>query len=322
VKTATLASAALVALAALGTLALAQPYPSRPIRIIVPFAPGGGSDIMARVIATRLTEPFGQQVLVDNRPGGNTLIGAELAARSAPDGYTLFLSTNGTVAINPSLYKKLPYDAVKDFAPVALVGVGPNVLVVHPSLPVKSVTDLIALAKAHPGKLSYASSGIGGAPHLAGELFKSMAGVNIVHIPYKGAAPATTDLLGGQVQVMFAGLGPAIAHIKVNKLRGLAVASAKRSQALPELPTIGEYLKGFEASSWFAVFAPAGTPNDVIARLNAEIVKAMARKDAYQQLMAQGYEPVTGTPEQLAELLKQDMARWANVIKSAGITAE
>jgi tripartite-type tricarboxylate transporter receptor subunit TctC len=322
VKPATLASAALVSLAALGTLALAQPYPSRPIRIIVPFAPGGGSDIMARVIATRLAEPLGQQVLVDNRPGGNTLIGAELAARSAPDGYTLFLSTNGTVAINPSLYKKLPYDAVKDFAPVALVGVGPNVLVVHPSLPVKSVKDLIALAKAHPGKLSYASSGIGGAPHLAGELFKSMAGVNIVHIPYKGAAPATTDLLGGQVQVMFAGLGPAIAHIKVNKLRGLAVASAKRSRALPELPTIGEYLKGFEASSWFAVFAPAGTPNDVIVRLNAEIVKAMARKEVYQQLMAQGYEPVTGTPGQLAELLKQDMARWANVIKSAGITAE
>ncbi|RPI43367.1 MAG: tripartite tricarboxylate transporter substrate binding protein, partial [Betaproteobacteria bacterium] len=184
------------------------------------------------------------------------------------------------------------------------------------------VNELIALARARPGELSYASSGVGGAPHLAGELFKSMARVDMLHVPYKGASPATTDLLAGHVQVMFAGLGPAIAHIRSNRLRGLAVASAKRSQALPQLPTIGEYLKGFEASSWFAVFAPAGTPSDVIARLNAEIVKAMARKDVHQQLMAQGYEPVTGTPEQLAALLKRDTARWANVIKKAGITAE
>jgi len=319
---AALALVALVSLAAFSSGSVAQAYPTRPVRIIVPFAPGGGSDIMARVLASKLTEPLGQQVLVDNRPGGNTFIGAELAARAAPDGYTLFLSTNGTVAINPALYRKLPYDPVKDFAPVAQIGVGSNVLVVHPSLPVKSVKDLIALARANPGKLAYASSGIGGAPHLAGELFKSMARVDMMHVPYKGASPATTDLLTGQVQVMFAGLGPAIAHIKVNKLRGLAVASAKRSQALPELPTLGETLKGFEASSWFAVYAPAATPADVIAKLNAETVKAMSRKDTYQQLMAQGYEPVTGTPGELAELLRQDMARWANVIKTAGITPE
>jgi len=319
---AALALVAFLSLAATAGGAYAQTYPNRPIRIIVPFAPGGGSDIMARTLASRRTEPLGQQVLVDNRPGGNTFIGAELAARAAPDGYTLFLSTNGTVAINPALYRKLPYDSVKDFAPVALIGVGPNVLVVHPSLPVKSVKDLIALGRANPGKLAYASSGIGGAPHLAGELFKVMAGVDMVHIPYKGANPATTDLLTGQVQVMFAGLGPAIGHIKANKLRGLAVASAKRSQALPELPTIGEFLKGFEASSWFAIYAPAATPADVIAKLNAEIVKAMSRKDTYQQLMAQGYEPTTSTPGELAELLKRDLARWANVIKTAGITAE
>lgn len=314
---ASLCAAGLVALDA-----AAQSYPTRAVRIIVPFAPGGGSDIFGRTLATRLSDAFGQQVLVDNRPGGNTMIGAELAARAAPDGYTLFLSTNGTVAINPSLYRKLPYDAVKDFAPVSLIGVGPNVLVVHPSLPVKSVKDLIALAKAHPGKLSYASSGVGGAPHLAGELFKSMAGVDMVHIPYKGAAHATTDLLGGQVQIMFAGLGPAIGHIKVNKLRGLAVASAKRSQALPALPTIGEYLQGFEASSWFAIFAPAATPGDVITKLHAEISKVMARRDVYEQLMAQGYEPMTGTSGELAELLRQDTVRWAGVIKRAGITAE
>lgn len=314
-----------VALAALGTAStpsMAQSYPSRPVRIIVPFAPGGGTDIFGRTLAVRLSEALGQPVLVENRPGGNTLIGAELAARAAPDGYTLLLSTNGTVAINPSLYKKLPYDPVKDYAPVSLLGVGPNVLVVHPSLPARSAKELIALAKANPGKLSYASSGVGGAPHLAGELFKHMAQVDLVHVPYKGAAPATTDLLGGQVQVMFAGLGPAIGHIRVNKLRGIAVASAKRSAALPTLPTLAETLKGFEASSWFALFAPAATPHDVIAKLNAEIGKVMARKDVHDPLMAQGYEPATGTPADLAELLAKDIARWSDVIKRAGITAE
>lgn len=313
---------ALASIGTAGTPGMAQGYPSRPVRIIVPFAPGGGSDIFGRTLAGRLNEALGQPVVVENRPGGNTLIGAELAARAAPDGHTLFLSTNGTVAINPSLYKKLPYDPVKDFAPVGLLGVGPNVLVVHPSLPVKTVKELIALAQSHPGKLTYASSGIGGAPHLAGELFKHMAQVNLVHVPYKGAAPATTDLLGGQVQVMFAGLGPAIGHIKANKLRGIAVASAKRSAALPALPTLGETLAGFEASSWFALFAPAATPQDVIGRLNAEIGKVLARKDVHDPLMTQGYEPATGTPADLAGLLAKDIARWADVIKRAGVTAE
>jgi tripartite-type tricarboxylate transporter receptor subunit TctC len=300
----------------------AQSYPARPVRVIVPFAPGGGTDIIARVMAPRLAEALGQQVVVDNRPGGGTIIGAELAARSPPDGYTLFMGLYGTMAINPSLYRKLPYDPVRDFAPVTLVGVGPNVLVVHPSLPAKSVKELIALAKAHPGKLSYASSGTGGAPHLAGELFKAMAHVDMVHVPYKGAGPATIDLLAGHVQVMFAGLGPAIAHVRAGKLHALGVASARRTPALPRVPTIAETLPGFEASSWFGVFVPAGTPQAVIARLNADIAKVMARKDVQEPLMAQGYEALTGTPEELRGLLKRDIARWASVIRDARITAD
>jgi tripartite-type tricarboxylate transporter receptor subunit TctC len=314
--------AAAVCAAAISLTVTAQSYPARPIRIIVPFAPGGGTDIIGRAIAPRLGEALGQQVLIDNRPGAGTIIGAELAARSAPDGYTLFMGINGTMAINPSIYKKLPYDPMKDFVPVSMLGVGPNVLVVHPSLPARSVKELIALAKAHPGRLSYASSGTGGAPHLAGELLKSMARIDLVHIPYKGAGPATIDLLAGQVQVMFAGLGAAITHIKSGKVRGIAVASAKRSVALPELPTIAESLPGFEASTWFALFAPAGTPKDIVSRLNAELGKVMARKDVQQQLVAQGYETLTSTPEQLAAQLKRDTTLWAGVIRTAGITPE
>jgi tripartite-type tricarboxylate transporter receptor subunit TctC len=314
--------AAAVCAAAISLTVTAQSYPARPVRIIVPFAPGGGTDIIGRAIAPRLGEALGQQVLIDNRPGAGTIIGAELAARSAPDGYTLFMGINGTMAINPSMYKKLPYDPMKDFVPVSMLGVGPNVLVVHPSLPARSVKELIALAKAHPGRLSYASSGTGGAPHLAGELLKSMARIDMVHIPYKGAGPATIDLLAGQVQVMFAGLGAAITHIKSGKVRGIAVASAKRSVALPELPTIAESLPGFEASTWFALFAPAGTPKDIVSRLNAELGKVMARKDVQQQLVAQGYETLTSTPEQLAAQLKRDTTLWAGVIRTAGITPE
>ena len=312
------------ALAGLGISALAYPqsYPVRPVRIIVPFAPGGGSDIMARVMAPHLGELLGQQLIIDNRPGAGTVIGAELAARAAPDGYTLFLGITGTMAINPSLYAKLPYDPVRDFASVVLVGTGPNVLVVHPSLPARSIRELISLAKAHPGKLSYASAGTGGAPHLAGELFKSMAGIDMVHIPYKGAAPATMDLLAGQVQVMFAGMGPAVPFIKAGKLRALGVAGAKRSPTLPDVPAIGEQLKGFEASTWFAIFAPAGTPPKIIAKLHADIAKVMARKDIEQQLAGQGYEPLTSTPEELAALVARDIAKWSKVIRDARIPRE
>ncbi|MDB5867010.1 MAG: hypothetical protein JWO70_4816 [Betaproteobacteria bacterium] len=314
--------ACIVAALAVGGAAIAQSYPVKPVRIIVPFAPGGGTDIIGRAIAPRLSEALGQQVIIDNRPGAGTIIGAELAARAAPDGYTMFMGINGTMAINPSMYKKLPYDPVKDFAPVGMLGVGPNVLVVHPSLPARSVKDLIALAKAHPGKLSYASSGTGGAPHLAGELLKSMGHIDMTHIPYKGAGPATIDLLAGHVQVMFAGLGAAIPHIRANKVRGLAVASAKRSVTIPELPAIAETLPGFEASTWFALFVPTGTPKDVVTRLHSEVGKVMARKDVHQQLIAQGYETTAGTPEQLAAQIKQDITRWAGVIRGAGIQPE
>jgi tripartite-type tricarboxylate transporter receptor subunit TctC len=306
----------------LTTTAHAQTYPTKPVRLIVPFAPGGGTDIIGRAIAPHLGQAFGQQVIVDNRPGAGTIIGAEIAARSPPDGYTIFMGINGTMAINPSMYRKLPYDPVKDFAPIAMLGVGPNVLVVHPSLPARSVKDLIAIAKARPGQLSFASSGTGGAPHLAGELLKSMAKIDMTHIPYKGAGPATVDLVAGHVQVMFAGLGAAIPHIKSGRLRGIAVASAKRSASIPELPTIADTLPGFEASTWFALFAPAGTPKDIVARLNSEVIKVMGRKDVQQQLLAQGYEAGTSTPEQLAALLKQDIPRWASVIRGAGITPE
>jgi tripartite-type tricarboxylate transporter receptor subunit TctC len=300
----------------------AQTFPTKPLRLIVPFAPGGGTDIIGRAIAPHLGQALGQQVIVDNRPGAGTIIGAELAARSPADGHTLFMGINGTMAINPSMYRKLPYDPVKDFAPVGMLGVGPNVLVVHPSLPVRSVKDLIAVAKAHPGKLSFASSGTGGAPHLAGELLKSSARIDMTHIPYKGAGPATVDLVAGHVQVMFAGLGAAIPHIRSGKLRGVAVASAKRSASIPELPTIADTLPGFEASTWFALFVPAGTPKEAIARLNAEVNKVMARRDVQQQLLSQGYETSTSTPEQLAAQLKQDIPRWAAVVRGAGIQPE
>jgi tripartite-type tricarboxylate transporter receptor subunit TctC len=299
--------------------AYSQPYPARPVRLIVPFAPGGGTDIIARVMSPHLSELLGKQVVIENRPGAGTIIGAELAAKARPDGYTLFMGITGTMAINPSIYDKLPYDPVRDFAPIILMAVGPNVLVVDPSLPVKSVTELIAYAKAHPGKLSYASSGTGGAPHLAGELFKSMAGADMVHISYKGAAPATTAVMTGEVKVMFAGMGAALPFIKAGKLRALGVAGSKRSVAMPDLPMIGEYLKGYEASTWFGMFAPAGTPNQIITKLNADVLKVMSRSDVEGQLFSQGYETLTSTPEELGTYVKTEIAKWSKVIRDANI---
>jgi tripartite-type tricarboxylate transporter receptor subunit TctC len=311
-----------VAAALLPSLAIAQNYPLRPVRTIVPFAPGGGADIVARGILPRLGESMGQQFVIDNRPGGGTLIGAELAARSAPDGYTLFVGITGTMAINPSIYRKLPYDPVRDFAPITMMANGPNVLVVHPSLPARSVKELIALARSRPGQMSYGSSGIGGAPHLAGELFKSMARVDMIHVPYKGAAPATTDLLAGHIQIMFAGMGAALPHIQAGKLRALAVASDARSPALPDAPTIGEFLKGFAAATWFGLFAPAGTPKEVVTLLHREIVRATTREDVRRQLLSLGYEPATLTPDQLGQYVKDEIAKWAGVIKAAAIPQE
>jgi tripartite-type tricarboxylate transporter receptor subunit TctC len=299
-----------------------QPYPNRPVRLIVPYAPGGGSDTTSRVMAKPLAEIFGQQIVIDNRPGAGTIIGAELAAKSLPDGYTLFSGITGTMAINPSIYAKLPYDPVRDFAPIAMIATGPNVLVVHPSVPAKSVNDLIALAKKNPGQLTYASSGTGGAPHLAGELFKYMAGIDMVHVPYKGAAPATLDLLSGNVQVMFGGLAPVVPQVKAGKLRALAVAGAKRSQALPDVPSLAETLKGYDGSTWFAIFAPAGTSPDIISKVSADLATVMSRKDVTEQLLVQGYEPWIMGPKELGPFVSQEIAKWAKVIKAAGIKGE
>ena len=297
-------------------------YPDHSIRFIVPYGPGGGSDSTSRIVAKPLGEVLGQQIVIDNRPGAGTIIGAELAAKSPPDGYTIFSGITGTMAINPSIYAKLPYDPVKDFAPISMVAVGPNVLAVHPSVPAKNVKELIVLAKSHPGQLSYASSGVGGAPHLAGELFKYMAGVDMLHVPYKGAAPATIDLIAGNVQVMFAGLAPAVPQIKAGKIRALAVAGTKRSLVLPDAPSLAETLKGYDGSTWFAIFAPAGTPNDIIDRHASELARIMARKDVIDQLLQQGYEPWVMGPKELGAYVKEQIAKWAKVIKVAGIKGE
>ena len=308
-----------VMLALISACAWAQSYPTKPIRLVVPFPPGGATDILARNVAQKLTEAWGQQVIVDNRPGAGGNIGSELVAKSAPDGYTLEMGTVGTHAINASLYAKMPYDHVKDFVPVILVAGVPNVLVVNPSLPVNSVAELIAYAKANPGKLNFASSGNGTSIHLSGELFKVMAGVQITHIPYKGSAPAMQDLLGGQVQLMFDNLPPSLPQIKAGKLKALAVTSTTRAAALPDVPTMAEAgLPGFEASSWFGVLAPAGTPPAIVAKLNAEIGKWLASPDAKEKLQALGANAAGGTPEDFAKHIQAETVKWAKVVKESG----
>src|SRR4030095_5020494 len=278
-----------IVLALVSPLACAQTYPTKPIRLVVPFPPGGATDILARDVAQKLSDAWGQSFVVDNRPGAGGNIGSELVAKAAPDGYTLEMGTVGTHAINASLYAKMPYDHVKDFVPVILVAGVPNVLVVNPSVPVNSVAELIAYAKANPGKLNFASSGNGTSIHLSGELFKVMAGVQITHVPYKGSAPALQDLLGGQVQLMFDNLPPSLPQIKAGKLKALAVTSTTRAAALPDVPTMAESgLPGFEASSWFGVLAPAGTPPAIVAKLNAEIGKWLASPEAKEKLAKQG----------------------------------
>jgi tripartite-type tricarboxylate transporter receptor subunit TctC len=300
-------------------LSSAQTYPTKPIRLVVPFPPGGATDILARDVAQKLTEAWGQSVIVDNRPGAGGNIGSELVAKSAPDGYTLEMGTVGTHAINASLYAKMPYDHVKDFTPVILVAGVPNVLVVTPSLPVNSVAELIAYAKANPGKLNFASSGNGTSIHLSGELFKVMAGVQMTHIPYKGSAPALQDLIAGQVQLMFDNLPPSLPQIKAGKLRALAVTSLARAPALPDVPTLAESgLPGFEASSWFGILAPAGTPAPIVAKLNAEVAKWLATPEAKEKLLKQGANPAGGTPEDFAKHIAAETAKWAKVVKDSG----
>jgi len=293
-------------------------YPTRPVRLVVPFPAGGTTDIIARATAQKLSEAWGQQVIVDNRPGAAGNIGSELVAKAAPDGYTLLMGTVGTHAINPSLYAKMPYDHVKEFAPVILVAGVPNVLVVNPDLPIKSVPELIAYAKANPGKLNFASSGSGTSIHLSGELFKAMTGVQMTHVPYKGSAPALTDLIGGQVQLMFDNLPSSLAFIKAGKLRALAVTSASRAPALPDVPTVADTVPGFEASSWFGVLAPAGTPPEIIARINGEVTKWLATPEAKEKLTAQGANVAGGTPQDFAKHIQAETAKWAKVVKESG----
>jgi len=306
-------------LALFAAIASAQTYPAKPIRLVVPFPPGGATDILARDVAQKLTEAWGQQVIVDNRPGAGGNIGSELVAKSAPDGYTLEMGTVGTHAINASLYAKMPYDHVKDFAPVILVAGVPNVLVVNPAVPANSVAELIEYAKANPGKLNFASSGNGTSIHLSGELFKVMAGVQMTHVPYKGSAPALQDLLGGQVQLMFDNLPPSLPQIKAGKLRALAVTSVARAPALPDVPTMAEAgLPGYEASSWFGVLAPAGTPPAIVAKLNSEIAKWLATPEAKEKLSKQGANAAGGTPEDFAKHIAAETTKWAKVVKDSG----
>jgi tripartite-type tricarboxylate transporter receptor subunit TctC len=299
--------------------AFAQAYPTKPIRIVVPFPAGGATDIMARAVAQKLTEDWGQPVIVDNRPGAAGNIGTELVAKAPADGYTLEMGTVGTHAINASLYSKLAYDHIKDFTPVILVASVPNVLEVNPAVPVNSVQELIAYAKANPGKLNFASSGSGTSIHLSGELFKVMAGVQMTHVPYKGSAPALQDLIGGQVQLMFDNLPPSLPQIKAGKLRALAVTSLTRAPALPDVPTVAEAgLPGFEASSWFGLLAPAGTPQPIIIKLNAAVAAWLATPEAKEKMTAIGANAAGGPPENFVKHIAAETAKWSKVVKESG----
>jgi tripartite-type tricarboxylate transporter receptor subunit TctC len=305
-----------------GVVHAADTYPSRPIRMIVAYPPGGGTDQVGRVLADQLTVTLGQNVVVDNRGGATGNIGTELAARAVPDGYTLLMGNVAPNAVNVSLFKKLGFDPVKDFAPVSLVAVTPNILVAHPSMPVKTIKELIAYAKAKPGTLNFPSAGVGSSSHLAGEMLKSLAGISMVHIPFKGGGPALVAVIAGEVQIMFATMPAAMPHVKSGKVKPVAVTTAKRSQAMPELPTIAESgVKGYEASTWYGLLAPAQTPPAIVTRLHADTVKILAGPTR-QRLEAQGFEPEGGTPAEFAAYIKTEIVKWAKVIKDAGIPAE
>jgi tripartite-type tricarboxylate transporter receptor subunit TctC len=303
-------------------LCWAQAYPAKPIRMIIAFPPGGPTDIVARIVAQKLGEQLGQQVLVDNRPGAGGNIAAELAARATPDGYTIFYNTSAIV-IGPALYAKVNYDTVKDFVPVALTATVPLVLLVHPSVPVKTPRDLVELGKAKPGTLNYSSSGIGTITHLAAALLAERTGITVQHVPYKGSAPALVDLVGGQVQFMIDTINTGLPYVRDGRLRAVAVATIKRSSVLPDLPTLDEtLLPGFEMSAWQGVVVPAGTPMAVVERLNAELNKVMASPDVRSRLALQGAEPLGGTSAEYAAYMQSESVKWSQVIKAAGVKAE
>lgn len=299
--------------------AIAQSYPARAVRVIVPFAPGGGTDILVRTIAPRLSEALGQQLVIDNRAGGGSTIGSELAAKSPPDGYTL-LAVDTSFTTNPSLYSKLPYDSTRDFAPVSLLAAAPVILIVHPSVPVKTVKEFVALAKAKPGQLNFASGGPGSSTHLGGELLKMVAHIDLVHIPYKGTGPAVADVLGGQVVMMFAGISSVKQHVEVGRLRAIAVTGDKRSPAMPEVPTFVESgLKGVDSGTYWGLLAPAATMKEIVNRLSTTIAGVLKQPDIRQRLVDLGFDPIGGTPEQFAANIKAETEKWARVIKAANV---
>ena len=313
----------LTAMLIMASAAPAQTYPIRPIRWVVTYPPGGPTDVVARAIGAKLTEAWGQQIVIDNRAGAGGVIGTDIAAKAVPDGYTLLFGTSAGLTINPALNSKLPYDAVKDFAPVSLLVLNPQILVVHPAVPGNSVKELVALAKARPGQLNYASVGLGSPNHMGMELLKALTGIDIVHVPYKGTCPAITDLLGGQVQVMFNSMPSVIPLVASGKLKGLAVGSVQRSPAVPDIPTVAEAgVPGFENVTWYGMFAPAKTPHDIIVKLNKQVVQILASPEMAQRLASQGAEPRSSTPEELTKFMRVESERWKKVIKTAGIKVE
>ncbi|MCX7136117.1 MAG: tripartite tricarboxylate transporter substrate binding protein [Proteobacteria bacterium] len=313
----------LLALALIAATAVAQgtAYPAKPVRIVVPSSPGGGTDILARVLAQKLSESQGQQFVVENRPGAGQVIGIEAVARSAPDGYTLLMAASAIV-INEVLYAKPPYDTLRDFVPVTLGASLPNILVVHPALPVKSVRELIALAKARPGQLNYSSAGSGTSPHLSMELFRLMAGITLTHVPYKGTGPATVDLVAGQVQLSMPNVLTALPQIKGGKLRGLGVTSAKRATGLPDIPAIAETLPGYEAIQWYGLLAPAGTPREIVNKVQAEAARILVLPEVKARLAADGADAVGNRPEEFAAYIRTEIAKWGKVAKAGGIKLE
>jgi tripartite-type tricarboxylate transporter receptor subunit TctC len=313
--------AATIALAAGGAWAQ-QAYPVKPVRLVVPSSPGGGTDITARLLAPKLSEALGQQVVVENRAGAGTMIGTELVAKSPPDGYTLLMGLS-TLAINPAMYKKVPYDSVRDFAPISQVISAPNMLVVHPSIPVKTVKELVAFTRARPGQLNYASAGHGTNPHLSMELFLSMTQLKVVHIPYKGLGPGMVDLVAGHVSLATATMLTGLPHVKSGRLRCLGTTGAQRAAVLPEYPTIAEAgVPGYEASQWYGVLAPAQTPGEIVTRLHTEVVRILKTPDMKQKLAADGTDPVGNSPDEFARYIKSELAKWGKVARDAGIKPE
>ncbi|MCE2946365.1 MAG: tripartite tricarboxylate transporter substrate binding protein [bacterium] len=302
--------------------ALAQAWPAKTVRIVVPFTAGGTTDIIARLISARLSEALGQQFIVDNRAGVGGVLGMDIVAKAPPDGYTVVLGSTSSTAVNVGLYPKMPYDPLKDLAPIMQVATGPYVLAVHPALPAKDVAQLIALARARPGQLNFGSSGNGTALHLTAELLKSMTGTQMVHVPYKGASAAMPDLLSGQTQFMFSDMPLFAPHVKAGRLRVLAVTTARRSSVLPDLPPIADTVPGYEATSWYGFMAPAGTPREIIARFNAEVTKVLKLQDIRDRYRDLGIEPVSGTPEQFGAYIASEIRRWGAVIKSADVKIE